>query len=101
MKIQQNRIELVTRLETQRSRSLSLKPRFRGETFHAFDVESVSNNSAVGPVDKPFPPDKKSPMSPPETGCSGGPPKIQTLPYRCESVASTSTTGRSKFYASV
>ena len=101
MKIQQNRIEVVTSPETQLSRSLSLKPRFRGETFHAFDVDSVSNSSAAPLVDKPFPPDKKSPMSPPETGCSGGPPKIQTLPYRCESVASTSTTGRSKFYASV
>ena len=74
------------------SRSLSLKPRYRGETFKSYV------KLPPGVDDRPFPPDKKSPMSPTPSG--ENPPKIQTMPYRCESVASTST-GRSKFYASV
>ena len=45
-----------------------------------------------------FPPDKDSPMSPPP---SENPPKIQTLPYRCVSVGSSSIKSRSVFYASV
>ena len=45
-----------------------------------------------------FPPDKEGPMSPPP---SENPPKIQTLPYRCVSVGSSSIKSRSVFYASV
>lgn len=45
-----------------------------------------------------FPPDKDSLMSPPPTE---HPPKIQTLPYRCISVASSSIKSRSMFYTSV
>ena len=71
------------------SRSFSLKP-IRGE------VATVQTKASFVSHVKDFPPDKKSPMSPPPTE---NPPKIQTLPYRCDSVASSSG-GRSKFYAS-
>jgi hypothetical protein len=46
----------------------------------------------------PFPPDRDSLMSPPP---SENPPKIQTLPYRCVSVGSSSIKSRSVFYATV
>ena len=54
--------------------------------------------SSSGFTQASFPPDKDSLMSPPPTE---HPPKIQTLPYRCISVASSSIKSRSMFYASV
>ena len=69
------------------SRSVSLKPRLRGEIQYSKPAPEAEEM-------KGFPPDRMSPMSPPPTL---NPPKIQTLPYRrCESVASV----KSKLYIS-
>ena len=57
-----------------------------------FNHNGIEFNASI------FPPDKDSPMSPPP---SENPPKIQTLPYRCVSVGSSSIKSRSVFYASV
>jgi len=59
--------------------------------FHASSFGNEFTNT-------PFPPDRDSLMSPPP---SENPPKIQTLPYRCVSVGSSSIKSRSVFYATV
>lgn len=68
------------------------------ELSTANNLKSPFISSRLGCSPAMFPPDKDSPMSPPPTD---NPPKINTLPYRCVSVASSSIKSRSVFYASV
>lgn len=71
----------------------------REQELYQEQIQQQIHQDRFGPP--AFPPDRKSPMSPPPAGQDGQPPKVASLPSCRSSSVASSIKSRSVFYASV